>query len=118
VFQLDNGSTLEVARAIGADSKMSFDRGSELLIDDARFFGQNVGTENYAGPLLKDFGSSTIDLKDFSIDGLHSSFSKGTGLLQLTNSASLVATLDFQSLGAGAFHFTSDGSNGILIIHS
>jgi hypothetical protein len=120
VFKLDAGSNLEVASAIGTDSKVSFDGGSELVVGDFRLFGRNVGTDDYAGPLLKEFDSSTIDLKDFSIDGLHSSFSKSTGLLQLDNSASQMATLDFQNsgLGKGAFNFTSDGSNGVLITHS
>jgi hypothetical protein len=120
VFKLDSGSNLEIASAIGTNSKVSFDGGSELVIDDFQLFGQNVGTGDYAGPLLKNFGNATVDLKDFSIDGLHDTFSKSTGLLQLDNSASQMATLDFQpsSLGTGAFNFTSDGSNGILITHS
>jgi hypothetical protein len=120
VFKLAAGSNLEIASAIGINSKVSFDGGSELVVDDFRLLGQDVGTDNCAGPLLKDFGSSTIDLKDFSIDGLQSSFSKSTGLLQLSNCASQMATLYFQKsgLGAGAFNFTSDGSNGVLITHS
>ncbi|MBV8439265.1 MAG: hypothetical protein JO312_01650, partial [Hyphomicrobiales bacterium] len=119
-FVLDHGSTLEVAAALGADSTMSFHPGSELLVNDFALFGQNVGTSNYAGSLLEHFGGSTVDLKDFGIAGLHDAFSASTGLLQLTNSASQMATLDFQtsSLGAGAFHFNSDGSGGVLVTHS
>ena len=42
------------------------------------------------------------------------------GLLQITNSSSQVATLDFQNstLGTGSFSFASDGSGGIKITHS
>jgi hypothetical protein len=77
-----------------------------------------VGTSSYAGPLLQNFGGSTIDLESFSIAGLSMNFS--SGLLQLSNSASQLATLDFQtsSLGIGSFHFNSDGSGGVLITHA
>ncbi len=99
---------------------MSFNTASELVVDDFALFGQNVGTSDYAGSLLKHFSGSTIDLKDFGIAGLHDGFSPSSGLLQLTNSASQMATLDFQtsSLGVGTFHFNSDGSSGVLITHS
>jgi hypothetical protein len=119
-FVLDHGSTLEVAAAVGANSTMSFAAGSKLVVDDFALFGENVGTDNYAGSSLKDFGGSTIDLKDFGIAGLQDSFSASSGLLQLTNSAAQVATLDFQtsSLGAGTFHFGSDGAGGLLVKHS
>ena len=107
------------SRLRSARSTMSFDPGSELMVEHFALFGQNVGT-SYAGSLLKDFGGSTVDLKDFGITGLHDSFSASSGLLQLTNSAAQVATLDFQtsSLGAGTFHFNSDGGGGLLITHS
>ena len=119
-FLLDHHATLEVAEALGAQSTISFSSGTELVVDDFALFGQNVGTGSYAGSLLKDFGDSTIDLKGFGIGGLHDSFSTSTGLLQLTNSASQMATLDFQpsGLGAGTFHFKSDGSGGVLITHA
>ena len=83
-------------------------------------FGRNVGVSDYAGSLLKDFEGSTIDLKDFDVTGLHETFSASSGLLQLTNSASQTATLDFQtsSLSAGTFHFASDGGSGVLITQS
>jgi len=119
-FQLMGASTLEVAADLGSSAKISFEPGSELVIDSFGLFGQRVGSTTYAGSLLENFGGSTIDLKDFSISGLSMSFSKGTGLLQLTNSASQLATLDFQgsSLGNGTFHFGTDGSAGVLITHS
>ncbi len=120
LFKLDGSSVLEIAAAIGANSKVGFYTGSELVVDDFTLFGQNVGTSHYAGSLLKDFGGSTIDLKDFGIAGLQEGFSAGSGLLQLTNSASQMATLAFQtsSLGTGTFHFASDGSSGIFITYS
>jgi hypothetical protein len=121
VFTLGGGSTLEVAQALGADTKISFMTGSELVVDHAASFGQSVGTSNYAGSLLQDFaGGSTIDIKDFGFGGLNMSYTKGTGLLQLSNSGHQVATLDFQNsrLGAGTFHFSGDGGSGVLITHS
>lgn len=120
LFQLVGPSTLEVAAALGTSSKIRFDTGSDLVVDHFALFGQNVGTNHYAGSLLESFGGSTIDLKDFGAAGLGASFSNSAGLLQLTNSASQMATLDFQtsSLGAGTFHFNSDGGSGVLITHS
>jgi hypothetical protein len=121
VFILDGGSTLEIAQALGADTRISFTTGSELVLDHAALFGENIGTGNYAGSLLRDFGGgSTIDIKDFGSAGLDMSYTKGTGLLQLSNAASQLATLDFQnsSIGAGTFHFSGDGGSGVLITHS
>jgi hypothetical protein len=123
VFKLDTGSTLEVAAALGASSKMSFDSGSELAIENFELFGQNVGTSSYEGSLLKNFGGNgSIDLKDFSSAGISSSFSNSGGVLQLqlTNGGMQMASLDFQKsgLGAGAFHFNTDGGSGVLITYS
>ena len=66
------------------------------------------------------YRGSTIDLKGFSLGGLVDSFSTSTGLLQLTNSDSQVATLEFQSssLGGGGFTFKTDGSGGVIIAHA
>ncbi|HTN10596.1 MAG TPA: hypothetical protein VL154_06430 [Acetobacteraceae bacterium] len=120
IFKLDGGSTFEVAKALGINSQIRFETGSELVVDHYGLFGQNVGTSGYAGSLLRDFGDAAIDLKDFNFAGITSSFSASTGLLQLTNSTLQMATLDFQtsSLGFGAFHFASDGGGGVLIMHS
>jgi hypothetical protein len=117
VFKLTGGSTLDVASALGISSKMSFEAGSELIVDDAGLFGQNVGSSHYAESLLRDFGGSTIDIEDFSAIGLTASYSAATGLLQLTNASEQMATLHFQnsSLGGGAFHFSTDNSGGVLI---
>jgi hypothetical protein len=119
VFQLVGASTLDVAAALGTNLKIDFAAGSDLVVDHAALFGTNVGTSQYAGPLLKDFGGATVDLADFSVAGLSMSFAK-SGLLQLTNFASQIATLSFQtsSLGAGTFHFQSDGGSGVLITHA
>jgi hypothetical protein len=120
LFLLAGGATFEVAAALGISSTISFDAGSELVIDSAGQFGKNVGTSQYTGALLEDFGGSTIDIKDFGTAGLTTSYSATTGLLQVTNTSSQVATLDFQnsSLGAGAFHVVSDGGGGVLVTHN
>jgi len=120
IFQLDGPSTLEIAAALGTASKISFAAGSSLLIDSTAQFGQGVGTSGYTGPLLEKFGGSSIDLKSFDMTGANMTFSNASGLLQLTNAASQLATLKFQtsSLGAGTFHVTGDGGTGILITHS
>jgi hypothetical protein len=121
LFNLTQNSNLEVASALGISSTMSFNMGSELAIDNASLFGENVGTANYAGTLLQDFAGATIDIKDFSTSGLNATYSSQTGLLQLTNAASQVATLDFQNstLGSGAFNFASDGTGtGVAITHT
>lgn len=120
IFKLDGGSTLEIAKALGINSQIRFETGSELVVDHYGLFGKNVGTNHYAGSLLRDFHNAAIDLKDFNFAGITSSFSASTGLLQLTNSTPQMATLDFQtsSLGSGTFHFASDGGGGVLITHS
>ena len=112
--------SVEVATATGSQSKIDFDAGSELVVDNVSEFGRNVGTADYAGPLLQDFAGSTIDLKGFGADGLHACFSAATGLLQMSNSAAEVATLDFQprGLGPGTFLFASDGAGGLLVSHA
>lgn len=119
IFQLVGASTLEVAAALGTNMKIGFDTGSDLVVDDFGLFGTNVGAANYVGPLLKNFGGATVDLANFNPAGLNMSLSK-SGVLRLTDSASRIATLDFQvtSLGAGTFHFQSDGGTGVLITHS
>jgi len=120
LFQLDGASVLEIASALGINAKISFAAGSSLLIDNFSLFGEDVGTSGYAGPLLESFGGSAIDLKSFGIAGLDQNFFAPSGLLQLSNSASQAATLKFQtsSLGAGTFHFNSDGAGGVLITHA
>ncbi|HUB14538.1 MAG TPA: hypothetical protein VMB34_21490 [Acetobacteraceae bacterium] len=118
-FQLDAHSSLEVAAALGIGSKISFAAGSSLVVDSFGQFGENVGTGSYAGPMLENFAGSTVDLQGFGMTGLDMNFSNSSGLLQLTNSASQMATLAFQSssLGAGTFHFNVDGGTGVFITH-
>jgi hypothetical protein len=120
LFELLGGSTLDVAAALGSSEKMSFATGSDLTVDNFAMFGTNVGASDYTGPLLENFGGSTIDLKDFSSAGLSQNYSSTSGLLQLANGSSQLATLHFQdsSLGSGTFHFNDDGASGILITHS
>lgn len=118
-FVLTGGSSMDVASALGISSKFRFGTGSDLVVDNFSLFGENVGMTSYDGPLLEKFSGGTVDLRDFSLAGLSSSFS-ASGLLQVTNSAAQLATLKFQtaSLGAGTFQFATDGSGGVLVTHT
>jgi hypothetical protein len=84
-------------------------------------FGTGVGGSSYAGPLLQNFGAGdTIDLHGFAAAAAALLYNPANGLLQITNGASQVATVDFQNstLGTGSFSFASDGNGGTLIKHS
>ena len=119
LFQLGSGATFEVAAATGTTTKINFqDNSSELIIDNAASFGTGVGTASYAGPQLQHFvPGDKIDLKNFSSAGVTLNYNASTGVLQVSNSANQVASLDFQtsSLGGTAFAATSDGATGIFI---
>ncbi len=119
LFQLGSGATLEVAAATGTATQINFQgSSSELIIDNAASFGTNVGTASYAGPQLQHFvPGDKIDLKTFSSAGVTLNYNASTGVLQVSNSANQVASLDFQtsSLGGTAFAATSDGATGIFI---
>ncbi|MBN9561516.1 MAG: hypothetical protein J0H14_12430, partial [Alphaproteobacteria bacterium] len=120
VFKLGGGSTLEVAAAIGMNTKMSFLGGDgRLVIDHFEAFGTNVGSASYAGPQLQDFTSGdVIDLLPFSAGGAVLTYDALTGVLQISNGVSQLASLSFQNstLGGGSFHATSDGGAGLLIM--
>jgi hypothetical protein len=114
---LDAGA-LDIAGTLNATSIAFQGSGSELLIDNAATFGSNVGTLSYTGPQLQDFiGGDKVDLKTISSVGATFSYNAMTGLLQITNSAHQVATLDFQnsSLGSGSFELASDGGAGTFV---
>jgi hypothetical protein len=115
---LDAGS-LDLAGTLNNSATIAFQgSSSQLLVDNAATFGSNVGTPSYTGPQLQDFISGDkIDLKNISSAGVTLSYNATTGLLQITNGASQVATLDFQnsSLGSGFFDAMSDGGTGTLI---
>ena len=119
LFQLGSGATLEVAAATGTTTQINFqDSSSELIIDNAALFGTNVGTASYAGPQLQHYvPGDKIDLKNFSSVGVTLNYNASTGVLQVSNSANQVASLDFQtsSLGGTAFAAASDGATGIFI---
>jgi hypothetical protein len=119
LFQLGSGATLEVAADTGTATPVNFQGGSsELIIDNAALFGTNVGTASYAGPQLQAFApGDKIDLKNFSSAGVTLSYNASTGLLQVSNSANQVASLDFQtsSLASSSFAAASDGAGGIFI---
>ena len=118
LFLLDGSAHMEVAAALGTNTKISFATGSDLLIDNTSQFGINVGSSTYAGSLLENFSSgSQIDLTHFASSNVTFNYSNTSGLLQLTNSANQAASLDFQTttLGSSAFHFASDGASGTLL---
>ena len=114
---LDAGS-LDLSGTLNNSATITFQGSSQLLIDNAATFGSNVGSPSYVGPLLENFlGGDAIDLKNLSSANVNLNYNATTGLLQITNGASQVATLDFQnsSLGSGSFDATSDGGIGTLI---
>ncbi len=118
VFQLNAASVLEVAADQGVVDKISLLGASELIIDAAAKFGLNAGTPAYTGPLLQNFGvGDQILLKDLAPAGLTAVYSATTGLLQVSNGSTNVATLAFDkaSLGAGTFHIGDDGHGHALL---
>ena len=120
-FDLQTGSSLEVAADTAAHSQVDFLGASQLTIDNAALFGTGVGGSSYAGPLLENFGAGdTVDLHSFTAAAAALLYNPANGLLQVTNGSSQVATLDFQNstLGSGSFSVASDGSGGIKIAHS
>jgi hypothetical protein len=120
VFQLNSNSLLEIAANVGSGDRISFLGSSETIIDKASLFGTNVGQQNYAGPLMLNFGAGdSIDLKDIASAGVSLNYASSTGLLQVISGAAM-ASLLFQrsSLGGGAFHAFDDGSGGTLITHT
>jgi hypothetical protein len=120
VFQLNSSSLLEIAANVGSGDRISFLGSSETIVDKASLFGTNVGQQNYAGPLMLNFGAGdSIDLKDIASAGVSLNYASSTGLLQVISGAAM-ASLLFQrsSLGGGAFHAFDDGSGGTLITHT
>ena len=118
LFQLQTGSTLEVAAAATTSTQIDFAGTSKLIVDTPSTFGTNVGTPSYTGPQLQNFvNGDQIDLKSFSSSNVTFNFNATTGLLQVSNGASQTASLAFQasSLGSTNFTATSDGGTGILI---
>jgi hypothetical protein len=119
-FALTGKSSLEIAQLLGTNTKIAFLGGTDsLIVDQPAKFGLNVGGSHYAGPLLEDFAAGDkIDLKGVGYKGLGTEYNSATGLLQVTSSGGgAVASLDFQtaSLGAGSFHLTSDGADGVFL---
>lgn len=120
-FLLGSGDSLEIAQALGSASRIDFQNSGELIIDNAALFGTGVGTAAYKGDLLENFSpGSAIDLHNFSLAGAIFNYNAPSGLLQITNSAHQLATLDFQdsTLAGGTFHLGTDGSSGVLITRS
>jgi hypothetical protein len=103
---------------LGANSSIAFLGGSELAADDFASFGTGIGTGSYVGPLLEDFtNGDVVDLKNFGFAGATLAPLSPSGVLQLTNGASQVADLAFQtsSLGSTNFVANSDGGSGTLV---
>ena len=66
-FDLQTGSSLEVASDAATHSQVDFLGSSQLTIDNAALFGTGVGGSSYAGPLLENFGAGdTVDLHSFA----------------------------------------------------
>ncbi len=121
IFQLNAASLLTVGADVGSADKMNFLGTGELAISAAAQFGLNVGQTTYKGPLLEHFvAGDQILLSDISATGLTPNYTAATGLLQLNNGTSNVATLAFDNvtLGAGAFHVTADAQGHALISRS
>ena len=113
-----DAGALDIAGTLSATSITFQGSASQLLIDNAATFGSNVGMPSYVGPQLQDFlGGDIVDLRNVSSLGVTLGYDAVTGLLQITNAAHQIATLDFQnsSLGNGTFQATSDGDLGSLI---
>ena len=106
---------------MGSADKMNFLGTGELAISAAAQFGLNVGQTTYKGPLLEHFvAGDHVLLSDVAATGLTPNYTAATGLLQLNNGTSNVATLAFDNatLGAGAFHVAADAQGHALISHS
>jgi plastocyanin len=137
VFQLTGRASLEIAAALGINTKIQFlgpAPTNKLTVDNTDAFGTQVatgpGAATYTGPLLENFtAGDVIDLKGTASNPdifgdpnlLGMTYSARTGdLLVVGRGGDPLATLRFQNstLGAGIFHFASDGTDGLLITHS
>ena len=121
IFQINASSLLTVGADSGSADKMNFLGTGELAISAAAQFGLNVGQTTYKGPLLEHFvAGDHVLLSDVAATGLTPNYTAATGLLQLNNGTSNVATLAFDNatLGAGAFHVAADAQGHALISHS
>ncbi len=119
-FLLQSGASMEVAADSAAHSEIDFTGPAALIVDDVSRFGTGVGSSSYVGPQIADFSrGDSIDLHDFSVTKAAMLYDATTGVLQLTNGSSQVATFNFQnaSLGAGSFSLGSDGDGGTLLKH-
>lgn len=121
-FALTGKSSLEIGQLLGSKTQIEFlgtSAGDLLTIDHPADFGLNLGSPDFAGPLLEDFqAGDRIDLKGIGYAGLKTNYNATTGVLQITaSSAGVVASLQFQtaSLGAGSFHLSSDDAGGSLL---
>ena len=90
------------------------------MVDHFTAFGQDVGTDAYAGSLLEGFqrrDHRSQGIRDIGLARQLLGVERPVAIDQF--GAAQVATLDFQtsSLGAGSFHFASDGAGGLLIKH-
>jgi hypothetical protein len=111
--------SLDIAGTLNNSATVAFQGSSgQLLIDNAATFGSNVGLPSYVGPLFEDFViGDKIDLKNISSVGVTLSYNATTGLLQISNGASQVASLAFDTSSLGSMNFSaaSDGGTGTLI---
>ncbi len=121
VFQLDASSILEIAADQGAADKMKFVGAGKLIIDAVQKFGLNAGSPAYTGPLVENFGTGDlIPLKNVASAGLTPVYDAASGILQLSNGSTNLASLAFDktTLGTGSFHIGDDGHGHVLLTHS
>jgi hypothetical protein len=121
VFVLDAASVLEIAADQGASDRIRFLGESELILDDVGKFGLHVGGAAYTGPLVQNFGiGDAILLKNVALAGLTPVYDGATGILQIGNGPTNVASLAFDkaTLGAGSFHVGDDGGGHAVLTHS
>ena len=117
IFKLDASSLLEVLADKGISNKIQFIGTGELIVDTAANFGTNVGKTTYNGPLIQSFTTGDkIDLTDVAASATLN-YTAATGLLQISNAATAVATLKFDNATLG-FNGTDDGTGHLLITHS
>ena len=84
-------------------------------------FGLNVGSTAYTGPLIENFAAGdTIFLKGLVPAGLAPVYSPATGLLQITNGTTTLASLAFDkaTLAPGTIELTGDGLGDTLLTHT
>jgi len=105
------GSTLEIAQALGADSRISFTTGSELVVDHAALFVRTSVPATTPGRTCKISAAARRSTSRILASPAEHELHEGDRPVAVEQLRSQVATLDFQnsSVGAGTFHFSATG---------